>query len=98
LNFLRATVVEKVPKKRMKDMSARSGTYLQEPPTRRPPSRTHSFFPSWLQSRPVRLNYNSRRRNTQNPPEDSLPVLRGVPPSGVSSTHQQSHVLVSERR
>lgn len=39
----------------MKDMRARSGTNLQDFPTKLPPYLRHSFLLSWVQSRAVRL-------------------------------------------
>lgn len=41
----------------MKDMRARSGTYLQDFPTSEPPYFKHSFLLSWLQSRAVTFTW-----------------------------------------
>lgn len=97
--------MEYVPKKRMKDMSARSGMNWQEFPSKRPPYFRHSFLLSSDQSSSVRLRglyleTKHRRERVRaflvgqrvlpHSPQAALPAPQGAPALLPHGTQQQN--------
>lgn len=74
----------------MKDMSARSGTYLHEDPTSVPPYFAHSFLLNLLQSRSVKLNCVVRAAMKEAEEEHQRRDRRSGQKKGERSRHNSS--------